>query len=289
MPERQIAGLVEELKRAATRTNEQWMASLDERKRAELEFHDKCRDPNGKQVLPQDTYEMLHGNKKYYSTVALSREFVTGWIKRHAEGRVFLDYACGNGENALAAARSGAALAIGIDISSVSVENCRRKAQELGLESNTFFLQGDCENTGLPAGSIDTVICSGMLHHLDLSYAFPELRRVMKAGATCLGVEALNINPIIKAYRLLTPSMRTDWEKSHILGPKDLTFARRFFDVHDVRYWHLLSIGATPLRNTPLFETALGVANGLDRVLLRVPGFAQLAWMFTFELVRRRD
>ena len=37
--------------------------------------------------------------------------------------------------------------------------------------------QGDCENTGLPNTCVDVILCCGMLHHLDLSYAFPEIRR----------------------------------------------------------------------------------------------------------------
>ena len=43
-----------------------------------------------------------------------------------------------------------------------------------------------------------------------------------------LGVEALDYNPLIKLYRQLTPDMRTEWEKAHILSLKDLRFAQKF-------------------------------------------------------------
>ena len=36
--------------------------------------------------------------------------------------------------------------------------------------------------------------------------------------------------------------MRTEWEKAHILSLKDVRFARRFFTVGEVRFWHILSI-----------------------------------------------
>ncbi len=48
---------------------------------------------------------------------------------------------------------------------------------------------------------IDAIICSGMLHHLDLSYAFLELRRILRAeGKILAAIEALNYNPAIKLY-----------------------------------------------------------------------------------------
>lgn len=167
-------------------------------------------------------------NKKYYSTVHLSRDHTHSWIRKHAKGQVFLDYACGNGDNAIKAALAGASLAVGVDISSVSIQNCRRRAAEAGVSSNTFFVQGDCENTGLPSNSINAAIGDGILHHLDLSLTFPELRRIMRPGGRYLAREALNYNPVIKLYRWLTPNMRTEWEKRHILSLRDLRFAKHF-------------------------------------------------------------
>jgi SAM-dependent methyltransferase len=275
--------LLQALEAAAEKSNADWMASLDSRKLAELEFHDHDRDIAGAALDDGDS-ERQTANKKYYSTVRLSLQYVHDWIAENARGRVFLDYACGNGEHTIEAARAGAALAVGLDISPISVANCRRFAAAAGVADRTRFVQGDCENTGLPANSFDTVLCSGMLHHLDLGYAFPELRRIMKPGGLCLAIEALNYNPVIKLYRLLTPGMRTEWEKHHILSHKHLRFARWFFDVQNVRYWHLTSVATTALRNTPLFRPALAVANALDRILLRVPPISLMAWMFSFEL-----
>ena len=83
---------------------------------------------------------MLHGNKKYYSTTRLSKEYVDNWIEENAKGKVFLDYACGNGGNAIAAARSGAVLSIGLDISDVSVENAKQAAQAVGISEHCKFV-----------------------------------------------------------------------------------------------------------------------------------------------------
>src|SRR4029077_3822878 len=101
----------------------EWLATLDDRKRKELEFHDRDRDREKVAQMDQDTYERFYGNKKYYAATEPSKRYVNEWIARQGRGRVLLDYACGNGASAILAARSGAALAIGIDISAVSVEN----------------------------------------------------------------------------------------------------------------------------------------------------------------------
>jgi len=160
-------------------TDEEWINSLDERKRKELEFHDIHRDRSEPESMDQDTYEKLYGNRKFYAATELSKAYVDRWIAENARGKVFLDYACGNGFNAIKAAEAGAKLAIGIDISRVSVENARRDALEKGLSENTRFVQADAENTKLPDNGVDAIICSGMLHHLDLNQAFPELERIL--------------------------------------------------------------------------------------------------------------
>ena len=49
------------------------------------------------------------GNKKYYDATQDSKVYVDNWIASHAPGKVFLDYACGNGDGAIKAAKSGIA------------------------------------------------------------------------------------------------------------------------------------------------------------------------------------
>ena len=146
----------------------------------------------------------------------------------------------------------------------------------------TWFVQADAENTLLPDNSIDVVICSGMLHHLDLSYAFPELRRILRPGGRILAMEALNYNPAIKLYRYLTPGMRTDWEKAHILSFKDIRFARRFFTVANIKYWHIASVIAPYTR----MMGTLSALNWIDKYVTRIPLVRLMAWIFTFELIK---
>ncbi len=260
----------------------QWLQALEKRKAEEVDFHDHDRDRLRQETIHSTDYKKSYGNRKYYDGVELSRRYTDEWIARNAKNGIFLDYACGNGGYAIKAAEGGARLAVGIDISSVSIENARKDAARRGF-SNIYFLQADVEQTRLPDRSIDAIVCSGVLHHLDLSYAFPEMRRILKPGGKVLAIEALSYNPAIRLYRRLTPGMRTQWEKEHILSMKDVRFARHFFDTGEIRFWHITSVLA------PYMKSALPLLNRVDGVLTKVPGVKYLAWIFTFELLQKRN
>lgn len=277
-------GLRETLSALDRTTDDTWLNCVEARKQTEAAFHDDKVDRHGEDRDSDQLQESRRHNKQFYSTVAKSKDYTYRWIEQHSAGRVVLDYACGQGELALRAARARAELAIGLDISRTSILNARADADEDGLSGNTLFLQGDCERTGFPDESIDVMICSGMLHHLDVEQAFPEMRRILKPGGVCLAIEALDYNPVIKMYRWLTPKLRTDWEAHHILSHKELRLARRHFDVCNARYWHLFSTFAAPLRKTPLFKPALAIANALDAVALRCWPISYMAWQLSFEL-----
>ena len=267
---------VEELKKI---TNDEWVKNLSIRKLKELEFHDRDRDQTFVDEVKEssDTFEKFYGNKKFYSITERSTQYMENWIKINSKNKIFLDYACGDGLMAIKAAKNGAKISLGLDISNVSIQNARKNAFEKNIKNVEFF-QADAEDTKLPDNSIDTIICSGMLHHLDLSFAFPELRRILKPGGKILALEALDYNPLIKIYRIMTPDMRTEWEKAHILSLKDVDFASRFFKINSIKYWHITAyIGVKLKILKPLLCK-------IDPFLERVPFLQRMGWMFTFEL-----
>jgi ubiquinone/menaquinone biosynthesis C-methylase UbiE len=271
-----------DLQRIASSTGDEWYARLDPRKQKESEFHDRMRDGAQIAAVGRDQYEEFFSNHRFYRTATLSRDYFFGYIERHARGKIALDFACGDGDVALRAAAAGAQLAVGIDISAVSVENARRAAEQRGLAERTFFLRADCENTGLPDGSIDLVICAGVLHHMDVTRAFPEIERVLAPGGRAIALEALNYNPMTRWYRNRNAHQRTEWEKAHILSLREVRLARDYFDLGEIRYFHMASIGGVWLPGL------LPLLNGVDRVLTRIPGVQLLSWMFTFELLSRK-
>lgn len=280
----EVTNLLESIRLIDKISDEEWQSFLNERKRKELVFHDRDRDSRKiEEARATDTYERFYGNKKYYAATRRSGEYMKNWIARECKDKIFLDYACGNGGNALYAATQGAALSLGFDISGVSVQNAKRIAEEQGVAANTRFFQADAENTKLPENSIDVISCTGMLHHLDLSCSFPELRRILKKNGKILVVEALDYNPAIKLYRWLTPDMRTEWEKTHILNLSDIRFASRFFAVEEVRFWHICGYVSGK------FPFLFPFLDPLDRVLERIPYVQRMAWIFTFVLRKRAD
>jgi SAM-dependent methyltransferase len=275
------------LEKLQSRSSEEFFANLEERKRQERQWANFSRDRENTQV-PQKTNEQARGNFKWYSTNQLSSDYRNDWLAKHAPGKIVLDYACGDGGETLRAARMGASLAVGIDVSNVSIQNAAQAAACEGLSERCVFIEGDCEDTGLPENSIDVILCCGMLHHLDLRRAYPEMHRILKPGGCVLAQEALNYNPFIKLYRMLTPQMRTEWEKEHILSLKDVRAAKNYFNVGEIRYWHLTSMFGAFAREVPsLFQTVSPVLNRVDNFLLAIPGVQKLAWQFTFELLKR--
>jgi SAM-dependent methyltransferase len=272
------------LEELRSRNSDEFLAILDERKRQERQWANFSRDEQGSQAV-QGTNEQRRANFKWYSTTQVSMDYRDRWLAEHVSGKVFLDYACGNGAETLKAARMGAAMAIGIDVSNVSVANGAAAAAREELADRCVFIEGDCENTGLPSNSIDVVLCSYMLHHLDLVHAYPELHRVLKPGGCILASEALNYNPLIRLYRKMTPELRTEWEKEHILSLRDVRAAKRYFNVGEIRYWHLFSVlGAFVRTIPPVFRVCMPALNAIDGIITRIPGVQLMAWQFSFEL-----
>lgn len=274
--------LREQLEVMARAHGDEWYATLEPRKQKESEFHDRMRDTTRIEAVGRDQYEEFFSNHRFYRTATLSRQHFFDWVQRHSRGKTVLDFACGDGDVALRAADAGAQLAIGIDISGVSVQNARHAAAARGLAERTFFLRADCENTGLPDDSVDVVVCAGVLHHLDVTRAFPEIRRILAPGGRVIAFEALDYNPLIKLYRNRNPHQRTEWEKAHILSLREVRLARRHFDVGEIRYFHMASIAGVWL------PALLPLLNGIDRVLTRVPGVQLMSWMFMFELLSNK-
>ena len=280
--------LASALQKLQSRNSEEFQLQLEERKKQERQWANFVRDPVRAKVAEKANGES-RGNLKWYSTNQLSAAYRNEWFSRHVPGKLVLDYACGEGEETLRAGRMGASLAVGIDVSNISVQNAARAASAEGLSERCIFVEGDCENTGLPDNSFDVILCCGVLHHLDLTKAYPEMQRILKPGGCVFAQEALNYNPIIKLYRKLTPEMRTEWEKEHILSLKDVRAAKKYFNVGEIRYWHLTSILGVAARGIPsLFRGISPVLDGVDRLLLAIPGVQMLAWQFTFELFKPR-
>lgn len=258
---------------------------MERRKAEERDFHNRLRDPALKEQ--ERDHRSLTANKKYYSVATTSAEQYADLLVTYGRGKQVLDYGCGDGEYSLLLARRGAQI-VGIDISDVSVRNCQARAEAEGLTDAAAFHVMDCEQLQFDDNSFDLVCESGVLHHLDLPRAMAEVARVMKPGGRMVCYEALGHNLLFQAYRRLTPHLRTQYETDHILKLRDLDTVRRFFDRVEVKFFHLLVLGAVPFRHTRFFPALSRMLARVDEFVLKVPGLRRQAWIVVLVLSNPR-
>ena len=95
-------------------------------------------------------------------------------------GTRLVDLACGRGGYGLEmAARTGAAL-IGVDFSKEAIAQAAALAQRLGAEAE--FRAGDLADTGLPAASVDALVCVDAIQFKPEPATFAEMHRVLAPG-----------------------------------------------------------------------------------------------------------
>ncbi len=250
------------------------------RKLEEAEFHDKLR---GLYEKDPERYAYFTSNKKFYAVVRSSDDFYFKWLRDNATGKRVLDFGCGSGMHTLEVARF-ASHVTGIDISPEAIKLAEENAEHAGLSKKATFVVKDAENLDFPPASFDVVCVRGVLHHMDLEAALGQIRKVLTPKGKAIFLEALANNPIIHAYRKRTPHLRTAWETEHILRFEDAARMRKYFNIVNVRTFHLAVLGAVPLRNTAAFAPARAVLDRVDGVILHVPVLKKHGWMACFVL-----
>ena len=194
-----------------------------------------------------------------------------------------LEIGCGLDSVALALADTGAVV-VGIDISPVAIEAARARA---GDRQGATFEVMDAEALSIEDASVDLVIGTGILHHLDLAVVTDELRRVLVADGRGVFVEPMGHNPVINLYRRLTPGKRTDDE--HPLLTSDFERFERDFATVERTSFVLLALLAIPFQRFSFFARLVKVLQRADRALFaRVPRLRPLAWTVLIELGRPR-
>jgi SAM-dependent methyltransferase len=220
---------------------------------------------------------------RFYAYVDGARERLRAATSRFRPGDRVLEIGIGVASTGWSLAERGVEV-VAIDISPVAVERGRAAAAAAGL-TTIEFQEMNAEQLDFTAGSFDGVIGSGILHHLELSSALDEVRRVLRADGRGIFYEPLGHNPFINWYRNRTPSMRTDDE--HPLIRADFALARRSFGRVESSFHHCAVIGCALLpRRVAILARPL--LNLVDGVLLRFPGVRWLGWITVMELSKPR-
>lgn len=218
------------------------------------------------------TNETRTAASKYYEAASSGSERYVQLIDAGLPAPV-LEIGCGPNAAVLRPSLAGVER-LAIDVSKVAVE----RAREAGTDAR--FEVMDAHELDLPDGWAGAVIGSGVLHHLDLDLAWPELARVLRPGGVGVFLEPLGHNPAINLYRRLTPKMRTPDE--HPLLMADFEQARRHFASVDVEYFGLIS----PLAALPGVRRLGDRIRRADRWLIERPRLQRHAWMALVRLQR---
>jgi SAM-dependent methyltransferase len=160
-------------------------------------------------------------------------------------GKRVLLYGCGPANEAAGLLADGAVSIAGIDISDGEIADAWRRAREQGYEDRVDFRVADAQNTGFADDSFDLIVGLSILHHLEVSRALRELRRILAPGGKVVLLEPLAQNPVLRIGRMLTPAARTSDE--HPLTTRDWESCAEVFP----NFWHreveLTSILLMPL------------------------------------------
>jgi ubiquinone/menaquinone biosynthesis C-methylase UbiE len=235
-------------------------------------------------ISDKDAFKYHFSNIKFYSITHSSEKYQYNWMNEKCKAGVkVLDFACGNGENGIYAAKCGAET-VGIDISPEGIENANLNAEREGVSSRCSFEVMDGENMTFPDSSFDLGVEYGALHHVELDSAISELRRVLKPAGEMICIEALRHNPFIHWYRKRTPHLRTKWEAEHILRVQDLDVVKKYFENINVKFFHLAVLAAVPLRKTFIFKPLRDFLDQIDSIFLSNKLIGKYAWIMVFTI-----
>ena len=130
--------------------------------------------------------------------------------------------------------------------------------------------------------SFDLAFGSGILHHLQLSKALPEIERVLRPGGRVIFSEPTGHNPVINLYRRFTPGQRT--EDEHPLLSDDFAVLRYAFSEVHLYSFHLTSLAALALLETRWFDPLADGLEGLDQwIFRRRPSWSRFGWMVVID------
>jgi SAM-dependent methyltransferase len=239
------------------------------RERSEAEFHDA-------RVSEVKTTRLNFAYQSVYDVYRFTQ------VPEEKLSRRILEIGCFKGERAVRLRRMGGVSGefIGIDISPASIEHC----QGLELDPEHFKFRVDDANTlsSVADDSIEYAFGDGVLHHLDLNRFSEALSKKLSRTGVARFVEPAVGNVLLRAFRRVTPKMRTVDERP--FDENAIEVLKKHFDL-DIRYQSLLRPFIPMLcLNNPRVVSA---CRSLDDRLLKLTALQSQAWLLNIELRRR--
>ncbi len=241
-------------------------------KQEEAEFHDR--------FVTTDDLRSFEG--KFYSTTAQEKEEDIAFdYLGDLNGRRLLFYGAGGHFSMIRKFVQRGANVVAIDISPETIEALKRSIALEGIGGTCTALVMDCESLQIEEGSIDAVFARSIIHHLDTEISLKEIRRVLAPNGKLVALEPLGTNPLINAYRYMTPQSRTSGEHPFVI--EDIQLFKRYFERIEIRYLYFLSILSYFYRmldgNKERFNKLFAFLNGVDAFFVKnLPAYRYLCW-----------
>ena len=229
----------------------------------EKEFHNNLQSKN------KGRFENIF----YKSLYNINEDFFLH-LKKNANGSQILDFGCGTGVFIERTIKYKPKKIVGIDISEVSIEKAKKRANELGI--NVDYHVDNCEKTKFENNNFDIVYGTGILHHLEFNKCLDEIYRILKSNGSLIFIEPLGTNPFINLYRKLTPNSRSKDE--HPLIGKDFEYIKNKFVDINIKYYGFLTLIFFPFYKLPYNSKFFKLLTRLDQILFKFKFFKMLAW-----------
>ena len=229
----------------------------------EKNFHNKLQSKEGERF-----------ENTFYKAIYNSSEDFFTYLEHNAKNSEILDYGCGIGSFIEKVIKYNPKKIIGIDISEVSINKAKKKAEELKINVN--YKVDNCEKTSFDNNSFDIVYGTGILHHLQIERCLDEIYRILKSNGNLIFIEPLGTNPIINLYRKLTPNSRSKDE--HPLVDKDFKYINKKFVHTKIKYYGFLTLIFFPFYKSPNNSKFFKLLVTLDQYLFKFKFFQLFAW-----------
>jgi 2-polyprenyl-3-methyl-5-hydroxy-6-metoxy-1,4-benzoquinol methylase len=127
----------------------------------------------------------------YWRTYELA---VDTFLEKNGSGVLtLLDFGCGPGDNALRFNRIGYDVT-GFDISETNVANCKKLFEKNNVTSLGHFFVSTAEDIKLTENYFDIVVGIDILHHVDITKAMLEIKKLLKTGGTAVFREPVEVS-----------------------------------------------------------------------------------------------
>jgi 2-polyprenyl-3-methyl-5-hydroxy-6-metoxy-1,4-benzoquinol methylase len=191
-------------------------------------------------------------------------------------GKDILDIGCGEGELSTQLAKLGARVTA-VDISPDLIRVAKKRAQIDDVGDRMEFLVRDILEAPLPKGRFDAIVCSAVLHHVDIRKFFPVLLSGLKTDGVAIMIEPLGLSPFLRKLRNVVPLVTDASPGEHPLNKEELNFVLGSLTNVRATYYELVSRLQVFLRNRnkidrghPYTKAILFILGCVDRFLLRV-------------------